>query len=347
MWLSVGVVTRSSVSFDETTGLWAASSYDAVVAIGRDAVRFSSAGGSRPDTGPLPWMIDLDGVDHTRRRQLVSRGFTPSRVRATAPRLRLLCDELIDAALSRGECDFVRDVAVRLPLRVISEMVGVPLADQDLLFGWTNAMLASLTGEPEGYARAAEAFGAWGEYAHRLIAERRAEPTDDLVSILVHAEVDGERLSDFEIAFEALLLFIGGDETTQQVAAGGMDQLRLAPGFIDELRAAPELIPNAVEEMLRWVSPIKSMARTTTAAVTLDAVEIPAGAKIVMLYEDANFDDAHFVSPERFDIHRTPNDHVAFGFGPHFCLGASLARVELQVVFDAALARFDDLTFHD
>jgi cholest-4-en-3-one 26-monooxygenase len=196
-----------------------------------------------------------------------------------------------------------------------------------------------LTGEPEGYAAAADAFGAWMQYAHAMTAARRENPTEDLWSVLVHAEVDGERLSDNEIAMEALLLFIGGDETTRQVAAGGMEQL-LRRGLLDELRAAPELLPGAVEEMLRWVSPIKNMARTTTQPVELAGTSLPAGVKLIVLYESANFDERHFDSPDDFDVRRSPNDHVAFGFGRHFCLGASLARVELAVLFERVLKRW-------
>ena len=330
---------NAPVYFDENSQLWGVSRYDDVVAVGRDPATFSSAGGSRPETGPLPWMIDLDGSDHTKRRTIVSAGFTPRRVRASEPRLKAICDDLIDSVSARGECDFVADIAVPLPLMVIADMVGIPPADREQLLGWTHGMLASLTGEPEGYAAAAEAFGAWMEYAHATTAARRAAPEDDLWSVLVHAEVDGERLSDNEIAMEALLLFIGGDETTRQVAAGGMEQLLLR-GLADELRAAPELLPGAVEEMLRWVSPINNMARTTTRPVELSGTTIPEGVKLIVLYESANFDERHFDDPDSFDIRRTPNDHVAFGFGRHFCLGASLARVELNVLFERALDRW-------
>lgn len=330
---------EAPVYFDENSGLWGVSRYDDVVAVGRDPVTFSSSGGSRPNTGPLPWMIDLDGADHTKRRTIVSGGFTPKRVRATEPRLAGICDDLIDGVSERGECDFVADIAVPLPLMVISDMVGIPPADRAHLLGWTHAMLESLSGEPEGYAAAADAFGAWMQYAHATTALRRDTPAEDLWSVLVHAEVDGERLTDDEIAMEALLLFIGGDETTRQVAAGGMERLLLG-GLLDELRATPEMIPSGVEEMLRWVSPVNDMARTTTQPVELAGTALPAGVKLIVLYESANFDERHFADPDTFDIRRAPNDHVAFGFGRHFCLGASLARVELAVLFERVLHRW-------
>ncbi len=331
------------VFHDEQNDLWGIARYEGVLAIGRDPATFSSSFGSRPDTGPLPWMIDMDGKAHSKRRMLVSRGFTPGRIRAAEPRLRAICDDLIDRVCERGACDFVGDLAVPLPLIVIGDMLGVAVADRDDLLRWTHGMLASLGGEPEGYEAAAAAFGEYVDYAHGMIADRRAEPTDDLFSVLVHAEVDGEHLSDDDIVFESLLLLIGGDETTRQVTAGGMEQLFLHPDQWRALVADPGRLPSAVEEMLRWVSPIKTMARTTTAVTELDGIVIDAGAQVVLLYESANFDDRHFTDPERFDTAREPNDHVAFGFGPHFCLGASLARFELVALFDRLLHRLPDL----
>lgn len=334
---------NAPVYFDANRGLWGIATYDGVLAAERDAHRFSNAGGSRPDTGPLPWMIDMDGAAHSTRRKLVSRGFTPGRVRVAEPRLRDICDDLIDRVCERGECDFVRDLAVPLPMIVIGDMLGVPAADRDDLLRWSHGMLASLSGEPEGFEAAAAAFGEYVEYAHRVIADRRAEPSDDLFSVLVHAEVDGDKLDDDEIIFESLLLLIGGDETTRQVTAGGMEQLLQHPAQKARLLAEPGLLPSAVEEMLRWVSPIKNMARTTTVDVELEGVTLRADTKVVLLYESANFDDQHFADPDRFDIERSPNDHLAFGFGTHFCLGASLARLELQTMFERVLDRMPDL----
>ncbi len=335
--------TNAPVCFDERSGLWGIATYDDVLAVERDAQTFSNAGGSRPDSGPLPWMIDLDGSAHAKRRKLVSRGFTPGRVRATEPHLRAICDTLIDRVLARGECDFVADIAAPLPMIVIGDMLGVPVEDRDKLLDWSRGMLASLSGDAAGYDRAAQAFGAYVEYAHAVIANRRAAPTDDLFSVLVHAEVDGDRLADDEIVFESLLLLIGGDETTRQVTAGGMEQLLRTPRALEKLQDAPQLLPSAVEEMLRWTSPIKNMARTTTVAVEIASVELPAGTKLIVLYESANFDERHFAVPNTFDIERHPNDHLAFGFGPHFCLGASLARAELAAIVERVLARLPHL----
>ncbi|MEY2461676.1 MAG: cholest-4-en-3-one 26-monooxygenase, partial [Acidimicrobiaceae bacterium] len=282
---------NAPVYFDENSGLWGIATYDGVLAAERDAQTFSSAGGSRPDTGPLPWMIDLDGAAHSKRRKLVSRGFTPGRVDAVKPHLREICDDLIDRVCERGECDFVHDLAAPLPMIVIGDMLGVPADDRDDLLRWSHGMLGSLTGDPDALQAAAEAFGAYVEYAQRMITDRRATPTDDLVSVLVHAEIDGDHLDDDEIIFESLLLLIGGDETTRQVTAGGMEQLLQHPEQKQRLLDEPELLPAAVEEMLRWVSPIKNMNRTMTQDLQLGDEKLAKGDKVLLLYPSANRDE--------------------------------------------------------
>ena len=335
--------THAPVSYDEANDLWGVATYAGVMAVGRDPETFSSAGGSRPDTGPMPWMIDLDAPEHLKRRKLVSRGFTPARVRATREHLGEICDDLVDRVCERGECDFVHDLAAPLPMIVIGDMLGIPASDRSDLLRWSDDMLRSLSGDPESLAAAAAAFGEFNAYARRMIATRREAPTDDLVSVLVHAEVDGARLTDDEIVMETLLLLVGGDETTRHVTTGGMLQLLAEPDTKARLTADLDLLPNAVEEMLRWVTPIKNMARTTTRAVDVDGVSLPPGAKLVVLYESANFDETQFTEPDVFDIERAPNDHLAFGFGAHFCLGASLARLELVVMLERVLRRLFDL----
>ena len=202
---------------------------------------------------------------------------------------------------------------------------------------------SSLSGDPERLEAAATAFGEYQEYALGLIAARREQPGDDLVSVLVHAEVDGACLDDSEIVFETLLLLVGGDETTRHVISGGMEQLLRNPAEKKKLLDEPELMPSAVEEMLRWVSPIKNMNRTVTRDVELGGRALRAGDKVLVLYESANFDEAHFVEPDRFDVARAPNDHLAFGFGAHFCLGASLARLEVATMVERLVHRLPDL----
>ena len=334
---------NAPVYFDETNGLWGIATYDGVLAAGRDPVTFSNAGGSRPDTGPLPWMIDMDAPDHLKRRKLVNRGFTPGRVRAGGEGVRAICNELIDRVCEQGECDLVKDLAAPLPMIVIGDMLGVPPEDRDDLLRWSDDMLGSLSGDPERIEAAAVAFGAYTEYARRTIAARRQRPTDDLVSVLVQAEVDGDRLDDDELVFEILLLLVGGDETTRHVISGGMEQLLRNPGEMQKLLDDPGLAEPAVEEMLRWVTPIKNMHRTITRDVELSGRRLRAGDKALLLYESANFDESHFDAPERFDVRRSPNDHLAFGFGPHFCLGASLARLEVRAMLERVVQRLPDL----
>jgi cytochrome P450 family 142 subfamily A polypeptide 1 len=191
-------------------------------------------------------------------------------------------------------------------------------------------------------AKAAEAMTGYAEYTTRVVADRRGCPRDDLMSVLVDAEVDGDRLDDDALLHESLLILIGGDETSRHVISGGAYQLLIHPEQRQQLIDDPSLIPTAVEEMLRWVSPIKNMNRTATTDVELHGQTIEAGDQVMLVYPSGNRDEDVFDDPFRFDIHRTPNDHVAFGFGPHFCLGNSLARLEMVVFFEEWLKRMPD-----
>lgn len=323
--------------------VWGVASYQDVKAISKDPETYSNAGGIRPDTGPIPMMIDMDDPEHWARRKLVNRGFTPRRVRASEGRIRQVCDDIIDRVCERGECDFVWDIAAPLPLIMIGDALGVAPEDRDMLLAWSDAMLRALTGDPASMEGGAEAFLGYTEYAERVIAERRAEPRDDLMSVLVHAEVDGDRLDHDSLVHESLLILIGGDETTRHVISGGGWQLLADPEQRDRLAAEPASIPTAVEEMLRWVSPIKNMARVVTRDVEYQGQRMEAGQKLLLLYSSANRDAKVFEDPFTFDIARSPNEHVAFGFGSHFCLGNSLARLELRVMFEQLLARLPDL----
>jgi cholest-4-en-3-one 26-monooxygenase len=333
---------------DPRHGIWGVATYDLVKYVSSHPELFSSAGGIRPDYDPAPHMIDMDDPAHRRRRKLVSKGFTPGRVRDREADIRRIVTELIDSVCERGECDLVWDIAAWLPLIVIGDSLGVPPPDRAQLLEWSDDMMRML-GQKDDVAvqRGLDASMAWIQYALRLVAARRDEPTDDLLSILVHAEVDGVRLDDTELVIESLLLLIGGDETTRHVITGGLYQLLVEPSRWEALQADRQLVPSAVEEMLRWVSPVKNMARTATRDVELGGVEIPGGDKLLLLYPSANRDETVFDDPFRFDISRSPNDHVAFGFGTHFCLGASLARLELQVVLEELLDRLPDLALVD
>ncbi|HWD54794.1 MAG TPA: cytochrome P450 [Acidimicrobiales bacterium] len=337
---------NAPVYYDEANDLWAAASYAAVKQASVDTGSFSNAGGIRPKFPPLPMLIDFDAPEHVRRRRLVSEGFTPRRVRAMEDKLRLVCDAIIDRVCERGSCDFVKDVAAPLPIVMIGDMLGVAPDDRDDLLRWSDDMLKGQgSPDPAALDNAATAFAEYTQYINPVLAARRAaKRTDDLVGVLCHAEIDGDSLDDDSLVHETLLILIGGDETTRHVISGGMEQLLAHPDQRERLAADPPgLMPGAVEEMLRWVSPIKNMARTATRDVALAGAQIRQGDEILLLYPSANRDEAVFDDPETFDITRSPNPHLAFGFGAHFCLGNQLARLELRVMVERLLARLPDL----
>ncbi|HEX5095177.1 MAG TPA: cytochrome P450, partial [Acidimicrobiia bacterium] len=261
---------NAPVYFDAHNGLWGFASYDAVLAAEKDAKTFSNAGGSRPVNPPLPMMIDMDDPDHWKRRKLVNKGFTPRRVRDSEDWIRQVCDEIIDAVCERGECDFVNDVAAPLPMILIGDLLGVAPENRAELLQWSDDMLTSLDTKAteEQITKSMEAATGYAEFCTHAVAQRQTNPTDDLMSILVHAEVDGDRLSPEDILYESLLILIGGDETTRHVISGGMEQLILHPEQRKVLVDDPAKIEAGVEEMLRWVTPIKSMCRTVTRDTT-------------------------------------------------------------------------------
>jgi len=335
---------HAPVYWDAAGEVWGITRYEDVVALSRDTATWRNSGGIRPDSPAMQYMIDMDDPDHRKRRALVNKGFTPRRVQEREARIREIAVDLVERAKARGRFDFVHDVAAWLPLVVIGDMLGVEPADHARLLAWSEAMILGTGATTLARMQdAAQAFEEYVAYQRRVIADRRARPRDDLVSILVHAEIDGERLDDEELVMEALLILIGGDETTRHVLSGGMYQLLLHPEQRATLARAPARIPTAVEEMLRWVSPIQNMARTAARDVELRGQRIRAGEKAILLYPSANRDAAVFADPFRFDVARTPNEHIAFGIGAHFCLGANLARLELRVLVEEVLRRMPDL----
>ncbi|HVC68842.1 MAG TPA: cytochrome P450 [Acidimicrobiales bacterium] len=335
---------NAPVYYDEAGEIWGITRYADVRAIGQDPQNFSSQQGSRPNT-PLPYMIDMDAPEHRRRRRLVSAGFTPEAVRIRQPRVRQVCDEILDAVCEKGSCDLVTDIAAPLPLVMIADMLGFPSDDWSRLLEWSDTMLMSQgSTDPDAFVRAATAFSEWESYVLDQIAQRRQRgTTDDLLGALAHGEIDGDRLDDSTLVYESLLILIGGDETSRHVISGGMEALLRHPAQLAALKADRDLVPGAIEEMLRWVTPIKNMNRNATRDVELHGQTIKAGQNVLLLYPAANRDPSVFDDPETFDIHRTPNDHVAFGFGAHLCLGHRLARAELAGMVDRLIDRFDDL----
>lgn len=339
---------NAPIYYDEASRVWAVSRYQDILAIEKDPKTYSSVRSPRPHGNPLPMMISMDDPDHLRRRLLVNSGFTPRRVREREAEIRLICDEIIDAVCERGECDFVWDIAAPLPLLLIGDMLGFDRDSYDDLLRWSDDMIRATTTTDDDARRAGLSAGiAFREYQLGVIADRRAkEPQPDLVSVLCHAEIEGERLDDESLVQETLLILIGGDETTRHVITGGMQALIDHPEQWAKFRANiddTDYVTRAVEELLRWVTPIKNMSRTVTARVELHGQVLEPEDQLILLYPSANRDETVFGDPYTFDIERDTNQHLAFGFGTHFCLGASLARLELRVMFEQLARRLPDL----
>ncbi|MET4429237.1 cytochrome P450 [Mycolicibacterium sp. 624] len=335
--------------FRDRNGQAAAASYAAVLDAERNPELFSSAGGIRPDQPGMPYMIDMDDPAHLLRRKLVNAGFTRKRVMDKLPSIENLCDTLIDAVCERGECDFVRDIAAPLPMAVIGDMLGVAPTDRDMLLQWSDDLVCGLSSHIDELTmqKVMDTFAAYTAFTMDVIAKRRSEPTDDLFSILVNSEVEGQRMDDVEIVMETLLILIGGDETTRHTLSGGTEQLLRHRDQWDALVADPDRLPGAIEEMLRWTSPVKNMCRTLTADTEFHGTELRKDEKIMLMFESANFDESVFGDPENFRIDRQPNSHLAFGFGTHFCMGNQLARLELSLMTSRILKRLPDLRLAD
>jgi cytochrome P450 len=345
-------------------GYWAITRHDDLVAVHKDTKTYSSETGATAleDLAPdaieaRKSMIDTDPPRHTRLRGLVNREFTPRAVAAYENLLRELTRVILDEALPLGEFDFVEHVAAPLPIQVLCRILGVPPDDNRLLIDWGDRMIGSTDPamsdmsyeHPESDAyrllpfRSPAAVELW-RYGHGIAEQRRAQPRDDIVSKLVHAEIDGERLTAREFDVMFLLLVVAGNETTRQAIAHGMLALMEHPEEFRRLRDDPLLMPTAVDEIIRWATPVLHFRRTATCDVELRGKTIGEGDKVVTWYISANRDERVFDDPYRFDVGRRPNDHVSFGRGgPHFCLGAHLAKLEVKVMFEELLPRLQSI----
>jgi cytochrome P450 len=345
-------------------GYWCVTKHADVVAVSRDTKTFTSEHGANLEDldeeqrVTRQSMLETDPPRHTRLRGLVGPPFTPRAIKGYELALRELTAAVLDRALPLGDFDFVEEVAKQLPIRVLARLLGAPEADNDRLIDWGDRMIGNTDPElsdvlhdspesdryrmlPFRSPAAPELFA----YGHELAAERRRAPTDDLVSKLVHAEIDGEQLTEREFDSMFLLLVVAGNETTRQAIAHGMLALAEHRDEWRRLRDDPELVWSAgADEILRWSSPVLHFRRTATRDVELGGQTIRAGDKVVVWYVSANFDEDVFPEPFHFDVGRRPNPHITFGGGgPHFCLGAHLARLEVQVMFDALIPRLADL----
>jgi cholest-4-en-3-one 26-monooxygenase len=334
-------------------GFWAVTKYEDCVTVNRDWERFSSA-----IRGTMPFemsddeiaqqalmMVNMDPPIHTRYRRLVNKGFTPRMVRDLKEAIHRTTDQIIDQVCERGEADFVTEISAELPLRVIADLLGVPADDQHRMFDWSNKMVGNEDPEynvtkDDAMQSAMELYG----YAAELFAKKQIDPHADLMSALTQVDMDGEKLSEIELELFFLLLTVAGNETTRNLMSGAMAAFFAFPDQWQRLLADRALLPVAIEEMLRFVTPVMNFRRTATCDLQLSGTQIAKGDKIVFFHSSANRDEEIFEGPGTFDIARDPNPHIAFGGGgPHFCLGANLARAEIQVMFEHLLDRLPDL----
>lgn len=332
-------------------GFWVVTRYDDVIEVSRDHARFSSERGSAVNADMPPeelmlfrqQLIHMDPPRHTKLRKLVNRGFTPRMIGKLESRVRGHAREIVDKVAPKGECDFVTAVAAELPLLVIAELLGVPIEDRWKLFHWSNRLIGAEDPEYGSPVDAQLAVMELFQYAGWLADQRRAAPQEDIVSTLVHADVDGEKLGGLDFNMFFFLLVVAGNETTRNAISGGMEALCHFPIEREKLLARPELLETAIDEMVRWVSPVMQFRRTATRDTELAGQKIRDGEKVVMYYGSANRDERAFASADRFDVARDPNPHLGFGIGVHFCLGASLARMEMRLMFEELLRRLPDL----
>ena len=344
---------------------WVLSKYDDVSLVSKDQDLFTSEHGVRLGNAPKIGLIDEGEPRHGKLRGMINKGFTPRMVRKLEIAFRDIVKESLDAIAKQGSCDFVEDVAVPLPLLVIAEMIGIRREDRMRFHEWSDAMIrGDGTKDPAVMAKAGQAFVAYSAYVTEIIEDRRKSPKDDLVSILVGAHDSGLlrnfeqkldnhhtdehqlSLANNELIMLLVILLVAGNETTRNGLSGGMQLLIENPDQRQRLLDDPSLLPMAIEEMVRLVSPVHSFARTVTRDTVIRDREIKAGERVLMLYPSANRDEDVYEDAEAFRVDRN-SLHLGFGLGPHFCLGANLARMEMRVAFEELLRRFPDMEYTD
>jgi methyl-branched lipid omega-hydroxylase len=349
-------VPPPDVPIPQGPGYWALTRYADVMQVSRDPETFHSAPTTTVTDIPaemaewLGSMINMDAPKHTKLRLIVNRGFTPRQIAKIEDSVRRQAKEIVDHVAPLGECHFVSEIASALPLQIICDMLGIPRADTKRIFELTNIILG--VGDPE-YVNTMEELMAAGmelfQYGLALAEDRLANPRDDITTVMMHAEIEDEdgkhKLTASELGSFFLLLVVAGNETTRTAISHGMLELTRRPDqrkiWTDDLEAVS---PTAVEEIVRWATPVINFRRTATRDTVVGGQDIKAGDKVVMLYNSANRDERAFDDPYKFDVLRTPNEHVGFGAGgPHFCLGANLARREIRVMFEELFRRLPDI----
>ena len=338
---------------EDGPGFWALTRHADVVQVSRDNATFSSErGGTFVDDQTEESLaqlrlsiLNMDPPKHNRYRRLVSRGFTPRVVGQLMDAIDTRAKRIVDDVIDRGECEFVEEVAGKLPLEMICEMIGLPEEDWDRMFHLSNRLVGF--DDPEFSQGPDDSMNAGSEiyaYSDQVAADRRANPRDDLMSVLVHAELDGERLDDLELNLFFVTLVVAGNETTRNLINHSMMGLIDNPGEAERLRRDPELWSTAVDEMLRWGTSIHNFRRTATRDTEVHGQPIAEGDKLVMYYMSANRDEDVFEDPFRLDVGRTPNDHVTFGGGGvHYCLGANLAKTQIRAIMRQLVDRITDV----
>ena len=342
---------------------WAAARYDDVLWVLKQPKLFSSTAFrmTRPDMmlaqaassvpaetvnqvmlRDVPSVINSDPPEHERYRGILNRGFTPRRIDRLEPRIREIARECVDAVVGKGRTDLVRDLTIPLPVIVISELLGVDPERRGDFKRWSDAFIAGV-GRRVAFEETIETMREFNEYFEEQIDRRRSEPGDDLLSVLVHAETSEGRLSPRELLAFTRLLLVAGNETTTNLIGNAVIALLENPGELDRLRSDLSLIPDTVEETLRWDPPVQALPRVATEDVELRGEKIAKGERVTVLFGAANRDPAKFPDPDSFDITRDTKGHVGFGFGIHFCLGSHLARLEARYALEAVITRMPDL----
>jgi cytochrome P450 family 142 subfamily A polypeptide 1 len=353
------------VYWSEETDLWMITDFEHSSLVSKNQDLFTSEKGVRPKEDTIIGLIDEGEPRHAALRKMINQGFTPRMVKQLEIKFREITREAIDSVAKQNECDFVDSIAVPLPIRLIAAMIGIRDEDRDRFHQWSDDLIAADGNHdnPEIMAKSAQAFGEYALYCTQVIEERRKEPKNDLISILVSAKDQGLLGKDFqgdrntegrdegfvEMANDELLillvvLMVAGNETTRNAISGGMELLIRNPGERRKLLDDPSLIPAAAEEMVRWVSPVRTFSRTVVEDTELGGKQLSKGQQVCIIYPSANMDAKVFEKPEEFRIDRNPV-HLGFGIGSHFCLGANLARMEMRVAFEEILRRLPDMEF--
>jgi cytochrome P450 len=333
------------VAYDAKFKSWNVFRYDDALRILNDHANFSSQ--ARAGAAALPSIVGMDPPRHRQLRSLVNQAFTPRVVEQLAPRVAAIADELLDLALAQGGMDLIQEFAYPIPIRIIAELLGIPVEEQATFRRWSETLITGpRTDAVRGRSFAEERTASLrdlNDYFLAKLAERRKNPRQDLMSLLIAAEVDGERLGDNDLLEFCRLLLIAGYETTACLIGSAAISLCEQPDVGHELRGDPSLVPGAVEEAIRCYPSVAGTMRVTTADTEVAGQRIDAGQSLIVWIGSANYDEAHFVEPERFDVRRSPNRHLGFGVGIHFCVGAPLARLEARIAVGKLLERLPKL----